>query len=69
MTDTSLRSKREHALLIAAVDLHPGWVQDNPAVIRKLDPNAPAPFELIEWLYKHHPEVAKKIEAEIGLEW
>jgi hypothetical protein len=65
------RNSREQrlycAMLEAAVDLHPRWERDG-VTFRKLDDEAPEADELVEWLYKNHPQVARKIEAAVDAE-
>jgi hypothetical protein len=53
------------ALFVAAVDLHPGWRNTGDGEFKK-DKGAPEPPQLVEWLYKNHPEVARRIEAEFN---
>jgi hypothetical protein len=52
----------EGALTDAAVELHPGWRADGDGTFTKLDPAAPEPPALVEWLYKNHPAQARAVE-------
>jgi hypothetical protein len=59
-------NSREHrletALTDAAVELHPGWHMEGKVMHKDDDAPDVLHGELVEWLYKNHPDVAKRIE-------
>jgi hypothetical protein len=63
---TSPQALRWGALVDAAAELHPGWKRCGDGCWAKQD-DAPAEHALVEWLYAHHPKVARRVEASFPL--
>jgi hypothetical protein len=61
----SRKYRLESALTDAAAELHPGFRANRDGSITKLDPSAPGPQALVEWLYKTHPARARAVEASV----
>ena len=61
----SRKYRLESALADAAVSLHPGWRDNSDGSFTKLDPSAPSPAALVEWLYQNHPKRAREIETSV----
>jgi hypothetical protein len=61
----SRKYRLESALTDAAAELHPGFRGNPDGSITKLDPSAPGPQALVEWLYKTHPARARAVEQSV----
>jgi hypothetical protein len=57
--------RTETALHKAAAAVHRGWQANADGSSSKIDDAAPESAELIEWLYREHPEIAPQVEAAI----